>query len=333
MDPSGPPTRAPIIAPRPVVIGIATFPTSVKPNASAKSFQNQPAIAPAIAPILAPRGPPRIPPSIPPSTAPIPAPINFSFRALIISVTKLPAKPSKLGTSGIKESVSDKSGISKFVPASIPLSIPLLVPSSGWLSLNTSSNESKLLAALVALPVESAKSSIKSFVPSRALLNLVKSLALSFCEGRSTLSGSIPLKDINFLNILLIASLSLPKPPERPTINPVRAISNAQNGCAATNVSIADKPARALDIKLTTPTTITVARALTLKATHIAAAAASIVVRIFIAVALRVTQDTRTDNALSTVVRIGANALNTLIRASRTGLSKPPKAPTSLTTA
>ena len=142
------------------------------------SFQNQPAIAPAIAPILAPNGPPRIPPRIPPRSAPRPAARNLSLRAFVIFVTKLSAKPSKLGTSGINE-FAFKLGTSGSVKSeSVP--IPLLVPSSGLLSLNTSSNESRPLAALVALPVESAKSSMVSLVVSRALLNLFKSLALSF---------------------------------------------------------------------------------------------------------------------------------------------------------
>ena len=295
------------------------------------SFQNQPAIAPAIAPILAPNGPPRIPPRIPPRSAPRPAARNLSLRAFVIFVTKLSAKPSKLGTSGMNEFASRLGTSGNVKSESVP--IPLLVPSSGLLSLNTSSNESRPLAALVALPVESAKSSMVSLVVSRALLNLFKSLALSFWDGNSTLSGSMPLIAVTFLNTPPIASLNFPKPPERPTTNPVRAISNDQNGCAATNVSIVDKPASALDIRLIAPATTVVARALTLKTTHIAAAAASAAVRILIAVALCVIADINTDNTLSTVVRIGANALKTLMSASRTGLSKPPRAPTNLTTA
>ena len=143
----------------------------------------------------------------------------------------------------------------------------------------------------------------------------------------------MPLIAVTFLKTLPIALLSFPKPPERPTTNPVRAISNDQNGCAATNVSIVDSPASALDIRLIAPATTVVARALTLKTTHIAATAASAAVRILIAVALCVIADISTDNALSTVVRIGANALKTLMSASRAGLSKPSKAPISLITA
>ena len=233
LAPSGPPARppsiAPIPAPIPPTISDLVRSSGVRLNASAILSHTKPTSAPNARPVR----PPNIPPSNAfPSAAPIAAPTIIGRYFLIGSTNlffNLARYSLKSGIGGMNASFLPKS-ISGIFISSHPLPIPLSVPSSGSLSLNTSSNERSPLAALTALPVELAKSSIASEVPSSFLLNLSKSFALSFCDGRRSLSGSIPDILVMLLNIPFIALLIFPKPPDMPTSTAVIPISIPQNG-------------------------------------------------------------------------------------------------------